>query len=187
MNGVTPSGVPGTGTALQHCTAWLQAAVPGHPLQCDGLQRDDPRVRHRAAVERIHLAGAGGQQHYTDMLTHPSPGRRHLRRVLDVPGDGAALPSALLRPPLPADHARHQQEHCRQVAGREEYVIRIIFARYLFPRIDKKVTGFNRRVENIILHLRSQQFQDEVNDFTEEVVSTFSKVPIPRISFQSVE
>ena len=106
----------------RHCsTAWLQAAVPGHPLQCDGLQRDDPRVRHRAAVERIHLAGAGGQQYY-DMLTHPSPGRRHLRRVLDVPGDGAALPSALLRPPLPPDHARHQQEHCRQVAGREECV-----------------------------------------------------------------
>ena len=51
-----------------HCsTAWLQAAVPGHLLQCDGLQRDDPRVRHRAAVERIHLAGAGGQQYY-DML-----------------------------------------------------------------------------------------------------------------------
>ena len=53
----------------RHCsTARLQAAVPGHPLQCDGLQRDDPRVRHRAAVERIHLAGAGGQQYY-DMLT----------------------------------------------------------------------------------------------------------------------
>ena len=68
MNGITPSGAPGAGSALQHCTAWLQAAVPGHPLQCDGLQRDDPGVRHRAAVERIHLAGAGGQQYY-DMLT----------------------------------------------------------------------------------------------------------------------
>ena len=74
MNGITPSGVPGASTALQHCTAWLQAAVPGHPLQCDGLQRDDPRVRHRAAVERIHLAGAGGQQYY-DMLTLPSLAR----------------------------------------------------------------------------------------------------------------
>ena len=71
--------------------------------------------------------------------------------------------------------------------GERSVLIRVMFAHYLFPRIDKKVTGFNRRVENIILHLRSQQFQDEVNDFTEEVVSTFSKVPIPRISFQSVE
>ena len=71
--------------------------------------------------------------------------------------------------------------------GERSVLIRVMFALCLFPRIDKKVTGFNRRVENIILHLRSQQFQDEVNDFTEEVVSTFSKVPIPRISFQSVE
>ena len=34
-------------------------------------------------------------------------------------------------------------------------------------RIDSKVSGFNRRVESVILHLRSKEFQNQVNDFTE--------------------
>ena len=44
-----------------------------------------------------------------------------------------------------------------------------------------------RRVENIILHLRSLEFKNQVNDFTEELVSTFNKVPIPHLSFQTTE
>ena len=130
MNGITPSGVPGPGTAALH-----------------GCRLQSPATRCSAMVSNvttlvcdivplwsgyIWLAQVGTIQHCTDMLTHPCPGRRHLRRVLDVPGDGAALPRALLRPPLPPDHARHQQEHCRQVAGIEEYVIRVIFANVLF-------------------------------------------------------
>merc|ERR1712025_880443 len=55
----------------------------------------------------------------------------------------------------------------------------------IVDRIDKKVFDFNRRVENTIRHLRSKEFQNQVQGFTEGVVSTFNKVPIPKISFQT--
>ena len=53
--------------------------------------------------------------------------------------------------------------------------------------MSRRVSSFNRRVERVILHLRSLELRNQVNDLTEELVSILSKVPIPHISFQSVE
>jgi len=57
----------------------------------------------------------------------------------------------------------------------------------IVDRIDDKLNNFNQRVESIILHLRSKKFQEQVHTFTDDMVSTFNKVPIPKLSFQSSE
>ena len=51
----------------------------------------------------------------------------------------------------------------------------------------RRVHNFNRRVERIISKLRSQELRNRVSDLTGELVTIFSKVPIPHISFQSAE
>ena len=53
--------------------------------------------------------------------------------------------------------------------------------------MSRRVSSFNRRVERIILELRSLELRNQVNDLTDELVTIFSKVPIPHISFQSAE
>ena len=92
-------------------------------------------------------------------------GRGHIRYLLPVPGHGAPLPCLLLRLPLPPDNTWGQQQHCGQ--GEETKRLDWICWEECHFRIDSKVSGFNRRVESVILHLRSKEFQNQVNDFTE--------------------
>ena len=97
------------------------------------------------------------------MMLSPTLGRGHLWRLLPVPGHSAPLPRLLLRLPLSPDHAGGQQQHRGQ--GEETWVV--WYWEECHFRIDSKVSGFNRRVESVILHLRSKEFQNQVNDFTE--------------------
>ena len=54
-------------------------------------------------------------------------------------------------------------------------------------RIDRHVGNFNSRVEDFILHLKSNEFKNQVNYLADEVVSTFNNVPIPKISFYTID
>ena len=53
----------------------------------------------------------------------------------------------------------------------------------IVERFDYKVQSFNRRVENLILGLQSQEFRRKINQMTDGVMSTFNQITIPRISF----